>query len=101
MGFEVLIPIFGILIVLVPITGLTAILTLRLGGKPFIETLARELGGGGGNAELKLQIRDLAEQVESLSTEVRELRAAQSFDRRLIESRSPVTTAANEPTASG
>ena len=41
MGVEVLVPIFGILVLLVPITGLTAILTLRFGGKPFIETLAR------------------------------------------------------------
>ena len=101
MGFEILIPIFGIMIVLVPITGLTAILTLRLGGKPFIETLARELGGNSANAELKLQLRDLTEQIGSLSAEVHELRAAQSFDRRLIESRSPVTTASEEPTATG
>ena len=35
MGLDVLVPIFGILVVLVPVTGLTAVFTLRLGGKPF------------------------------------------------------------------
>ena len=47
MGIEVLIPLFGILVVLVPVFGITTILTLRLGGKPFPESLARELRGGG------------------------------------------------------
>lgn len=87
MGFEFLIPIFGILIVLVPITGITAILTLRLGGKPFVETLARELKGYGssGGSELELQVADLTEQVALLTAEVHQLRAVQSFDRRLLE----------------
>jgi hypothetical protein len=89
MGLDFLVPIFGILIVLVPVTGLTAILTLRLGGKPFVETLARELGparGMGGTA-LELKLADLTERLEMLTTEVGELRAAQSFDQRLLESK--------------
>jgi hypothetical protein len=89
MGLDFLVPIFGILIVLVPVTGLTAILTLRLGGKPFIETLARELGSGrsSGGTALELKLADLTEQLEALTTEVDELRAAQSFDQRLLESK--------------
>ena len=84
-----LVPIFGILVVLVPVTGLTAILTLRLGGKPFIETLARELGSGrdAGGTALDIKVADLTEQLDALTTEVNELRAAQSFDQRLLESR--------------
>jgi hypothetical protein len=87
MGLDFLVPIFGILIVLVPVTGITAILTLRLGGKPFIETLAREFKGLGNEqgTDLHLSVVELAEQVESLKDEIRELRAAQAFDRRLLE----------------
>jgi hypothetical protein len=89
---DFLVPIFGILIVLVPVTGLTAILTLRLGGKPFIETLARELGSGRNTSgtELELRLADVTEQLDTLTLEVHELRAAQSFDQRLL--------AANETT---
>lgn len=90
MGLDFLVPIFGIMIVLVPVTGLTAVLTLRLGGKPFIETLAREMRGlsGGSGQAVHLQIAELSDQVEALTTEVRELRAAQAFDESLIESAS-------------
>lgn len=86
MGLDFLVPIFGILVILVPITGLTAVLTLRLGGKPFVETLARELRSTK-STELELRVADLAEQVENLTEEVRELRSAQSFDRKLLGSR--------------
>ncbi len=89
MGFDFLVPIFAILVVLVPVTGVTAILTLRLGGKPFVEMLARELGAGRGadTVELAMRVADLTEQVESLTSEVHELRAGQSFDHQLLESR--------------
>ena len=89
MGLDFLVPIFGILVVLVPVTGITAVLTLRLGGKPFVETLARELKGfgDGRGSELELRVRELTEQVESLTLEVHELRSAQSFDQKLLESK--------------
>jgi hypothetical protein len=89
MGLDFLVPIFGILVVLVPVTGITAILTLRLGGKPFVETLARELNGfgGGSGTELEIRIAQLTDQVESLTAEVHELRSAQSFDQKLLESK--------------
>ena len=86
MGLDFLVPIFGILIVLVPVTGATLIMTLRLGGKPFVETLAKELKMGG-NPRLEDQIAALTDQVESLTAEVRELRSVQSFDQKLLGSR--------------
>jgi hypothetical protein len=86
MGLDFLVPIFGILLLLVPITGITAVLTLRLGGKPFVETLARELKGAK-STELELRVNELTEQVDALTDEVRELRSAQSFDRKLLGSR--------------
>lgn len=86
MGLDFLVPVFGILVVLVPITGLTAVFTLRLGGKPFVETLARELKGvgGQGGTELELRVAELAERVDELTSEVHQLRAAQTFDERLL-----------------
>ena len=85
-----LIPIFGILLVMIPVAGLTFGLTLRLAVKPFVETLAkalRESGGGlGNNIELSAQILRLQEELESLTHEMRELRSTQSFDRKLLNS---------------
>jgi hypothetical protein len=88
MGLEFLVPIFGILLVLVPVTGLTAVFTLRYGGKPFIETLAREMRGTGAlpTPEASKKIDELTEQVELLTAEVERLREAQQFDERLLGS---------------
>lgn len=86
MGLDFLVPIFGILIVLVPVTGATLIMTLRFGGKPFIETLAKELKMGG-NPQLERRIMELTDQVESLTAEVHELRTARSFDEKLLASK--------------
>lgn len=87
MGIEVLIPIFGVMVVLVPITGLTVIMMLRLGGKPFIETLARELRASGftNSSENRAKMEDLMEQVEVLTSEVHRLKNAQLFDQKLLE----------------
>ena len=87
MGFEFLIPIFGILIVLVPIIGLTTILTLRYGLRPFIETLAKELKGTAYVPETgpTVEMGDLTEQLALLTEEVRRLKEAQEFDARLLE----------------
>lgn len=87
MGLDFLVPIFGILLLLVPITGLTAILTLRLGGKPFVETLALHMKGGKDD-ELQERVAELTEQVESLTAEVHELRSARAFDEKLLGSSS-------------
>jgi hypothetical protein len=84
---DFLVAIFGILVVLVPIIGLTTILTLRFGGKPFVETLARELRDAGafGPARTNDRLIDLSERIETLSDEVRQLREAQAFDKTLLE----------------
>ena len=87
MDFEFLIPIFGILVVLVPIIGVTTILTLRYGLKPFVETLAAEMRGSGyaGGVELQAQIEDLSEQIATMSGELHRLREAQTFDQSLLK----------------
>jgi len=91
MGFEFLIPIFGILIVLVPIIGVTTILTLRYGLKPFVETLAAEMRGSGyaGGVELQAQIEDLSQQVAIMAGELHRLREAQTFDQSLLGGAAP------------
>jgi hypothetical protein len=89
MNFEFLIPIFGILIVLVPVTGLTVVLTAKFATKPIVQAIT-ELRGGQGYAapsEMQLQIQDLSESVEALTAEVQRLREAQAFDRKLLQDR--------------
>lgn len=87
----VIVPIFGILLVMIPVAGLTLALTLRLAVKPFVETLAnalRESRSDAGTEQLARQVLALAEEVETLTHEMRELRAGQEFDRKLIGERS-------------
>jgi cell division protein FtsB len=87
-GLDFLVPVFGILLVLVPVTGVTVVFTLRYGGKPFVETLARELRGHGAlqPPDQARRIEQLTEQVEALTAEVEQLRDAQRFDERLLGS---------------
>lgn len=89
MGLDFLVPIFGILLVLVPVLGITTVLTLRYGLKPFIETLAQELRGTGvvGPERLERRVEDLTAELAEVAAELRALKAAQEFDRRLLESR--------------
>ncbi len=90
MDLRMLIPIFGILLVMIPVAGLTFGLTLRLAVKPFVETLAKALRDSGHSADPS-HLLQLREEIESLTREVRELRAAQDFDRKLISTQEPVT----------
>jgi hypothetical protein len=89
MGIEVLIPLFGIFsVLLVPILGITVILTTKFALKPLAETIASALRESGhisavGGGE---QLRDLTDQVQALTDEVHRLRDAQEFDRKLLES---------------
>ena len=82
---EVLIPIMGILLVMIPVAGLTLILTMRFALKPFVETLSRALreSGFSSGSELRLHIEDLAQQVQELSGQIARLQQAQDFDRQL------------------
>ena len=85
MGVEVLVPIFGILLFLVPITGLTVVFTAKYALKPLVEALTQiRLGQGMMQpTELEARLRDVSEQVEVLSSEIQRLRDAQDFDRQL------------------
>ena len=99
MDLRMLIPIFGILLVMIPVAGLTFGLTLRLAVKPFVETLARALRESGHSSDPG-QLLLLREEIESLAAEVRELRTAQEFDRKLIHAHEGARESEPEPAAS-
>jgi hypothetical protein len=94
MGVEVLIPLLAIFsVLLVPILGVTIILTTRFALKPLAETLAaalRESGHLPAKAS-SYQMLELTEQVRALSEEVRRLTEAQEFDRKLLQGRTEAT----------
>jgi len=76
---RMVIPIFGILLVMIPVSGLTVALVAKALAKirrdaepPF------EVDG------LTARVALLQDEVESLSLEVKELKAAQDFDRKLL-----------------
>ena len=75
--------------VLIPILGLTIVLTTRFALKPLAETLAKALRESGISASTgeSYEIRELAEQVEVLTEEVRKLRDLQEFDGKLLTAR--------------
>ena len=79
-----LLAVFSILFV--PMTGLMLILTTRFAFKPLVETLARALreSGHSRNDGLDPSHQVLLEELESLREEVRELRAKQDFDEKLL-----------------
>ena len=89
MGLDFLVPIFGIMLVLVPVTGLTVVLTAKFATKPIVQAITELRSGQGyaGPAEMQVQIQDLSESVEALAAEVHRLREAQSFDRKLLQER--------------
>ena len=87
MDLRMLVAIFGILLVMIPVAGLTVALTLRLAVKPFVETLAQALRESGREGPGTLQIEALSEHVESLTAEVQRLGEAQRFDRDLLAER--------------
>lgn len=71
----------------VPITGLMLILTTRFAFRPLVETLAKALRESGypRTPERLSPDQDLVEQIELLRVEVRQLRDAQEFDKKLLE----------------
>ena len=78
-----LVAIFGILLVMIPVAGLTVALTLRFAVKPFVETLAQALRESGQGPSTQ-QIEALSENVEFLTSEVQRLGEAQRFDQELL-----------------
>lgn len=103
--YEVLIPIMGILLVMIPVAGVTLILTARFALKPLAETLARALreSGFAGSPEAQNQMLELTEQVQILSEQITRLQQAQDFDRKLLSERDdqgqsqPKTPAVSRP----
>jgi hypothetical protein len=84
---ETLIPLLAIFsIFFIPIGGLMIILTTRFAFKPLVETLAKALRetGHGPDTRPELQLLELTEQVQALAEEVRGLKEAQEFDRKLL-----------------
>jgi len=78
-GFEVLIPLFGITLVMIPVAGVTVSLVART-----LARIRRDAGEVEGSGRLAAQVVALQEEVESLVAEVKELKSAQDFDRKLL-----------------
>lgn len=78
-----LIPIFGILLVMIPVTGLTVGWLVKTLAKARAESLPSPQ-----IEKLSAQVAALQEEVESLSQEMKRLEAAQAFDRELLGRRS-------------
>ena len=81
------IPLFALSIVLVPITGLTVILTAKFATKPIVEAITQlRLGQGDVSpGELQTQVQELSGQVEALEGELLRVKEVQSFDQKLLQ----------------
>ena len=69
----------GVLVVLIPVTGLTVALVAKA-----LARVRGEVEPSAAVAELSAQVSALQDEVESLTAEMRELKAAQEFDRKLL-----------------
>ena len=87
MDISMFIPLFALSIVLVPITGLTVILTAKFATKPIVEAITQlRLGQGDVSpGELQTQIQELSGQVEALEGELLRVKEVQSFDQKLLQ----------------
>ena len=76
----------------VPITGVMAILITKFAFRPLVETLAKALreSGHGPHDPSHLQVQELTEQVQALVDQVRQLKDAHEFDRKLLNADSSV-----------
>ena len=93
MGPDVIVPVVaivgGILLVLVPVAGLTA----RFAFKPIVESMAKlkELnnsGGGGDVRALEQRVAAIEHQLEGMDSSLQRLIEAKDFDRQLQSGRS-------------
>ena len=94
MDLRMLIPLMGILLVMIPVAGITLTLTIRFALTPLVEKLAKALreSGLGGSSETDLRVADLEEQIQVLVSEVRRLNEGQAFDRKLLQDREKSTS---------
>ena len=91
---RMLIALMGILLVMIPVAGITLTLTIRFALTPLVEKLAKALreSGLGGSSETDLRVADLEEQIQVLVSEVRRLNEGQAFDRKLLQDRETSTS---------
>ena len=90
MDLALMIPIMGILLTMIPVAGVTLALVLRLAVKPLVETLADAVRDSRADSEavrVAGQLQALIDEVETLTSEVRELKSANEFDRKLLSER--------------
>ena len=82
-----LVAMMAILLVMIPVAGITMTLTIRFALKPFVETLATALreSGFGASRETDLRLADMEEQIQVVVTELRRLDETQAFDRPLLK----------------
>mgnify|MGYP001195279728 CR=1 FL=1 len=83
MDLRMLIPIFGILLVMIPVAGLTFAMTLRFAVKPFVETLAQALreSGRGGASDFQIEaLLNEAQMLVELAAEIGEAVGFKGFE---------------------
>lgn len=87
MDFSTLIPLFALSIVLVPITGLTVVLTAKFATKPIVEAITQLRIGQGDvtPGEVQTQVQELSEQVEALTGELLRVKEVQTFNQKLLQ----------------
>jgi hypothetical protein len=78
------IPIFGIMLTMIPVAGVTVAFVARS-----LARTRREAGSSEHVERLAAQVALLQEEVESLSHEIKELKSAQDFDRKLLGEEKP------------
>jgi uncharacterized small protein (DUF1192 family) len=86
----------GILIVLIPVAGLTA----RFALKPLIETIARVMQARQGNEAVQLVERRVAlleQELAAMRTELQQVSDGRAFDRKLADT----SSAPRDPAANG
>lgn len=87
MDLRMLIPVMGILLVMIPVAGLTLTLLVRFALKPLVESLAQAIRDSGMSRGAVLGREDmlqLTEQVQALTEEVERLREIGEFDKKLV-----------------
>jgi hypothetical protein len=100
MGIEVLIPLLAIFsVLLVPILGVTVILTTRFALKPLAQTIAAALreSGHGSFGPSPQRFEELTEEISALRAEVHRLREVHEFDRNLLKAKSDAERADSTP----
>lgn len=85
MDLRMLIPIMGILLVMIPVAGVTLALTLRYAIKPFVETIVGAIKDVGETQRMVASGgADVHQELEEMREQIRRLEAGSNFDRTLL-----------------